>query len=174
MTAGVKGPGFARASLESRALGAEAGDSTMEHLIATIMRTYGAPPPAYHPLIDVGPHRPPMELDFAYVAERIDLEVHGVTVYTRNKRKYGESLGTTQLYVDDRVVADGPMRTQTGHFTLCGDGLCIGFDSADKVSEEYETPGAFTNGTILGVAIDVSDEIYLDLEQEAVAALARD
>ena len=66
------------------------------------------------------------------------------------------------------------MRTQIGHFTLCGDGLCIGFDSADKVSEEYERPGTFTGGTILGVGFDVSPETYLDLEREAIGALARD
>ena len=95
--------------------------------------------------------------------------------FTREKSgKYGESLGRTELYVDDRVVAEGPMRTQTGHFTLCGDGLCVGFDSADKVSEEYATPGTFAGGRILGVAVDVSPEIYLDLERLAAAALARD
>jgi len=95
--------------------------------------------------------------------------------FTREKSgKYTESLGKTQLFVDDKVVAEGPMRTQTGHFTLCGDGLCVGFDSADKVSEEYEAPGTFTDGTILGVAVDVSGEVYLDLEREAVGALARD
>ena len=26
----------------------------------------------------------------------------------------------------------------SGQFTLCGDGLCVGFDSADKVSQEYQ------------------------------------
>jgi hypothetical protein len=88
--------------------------------------------------------------------------------------KYGESLGTTKLYVDDKVVAEGPMRTQTGYFTLCGDGLCIGHDNADKVSEEYESPGRFSDGTILGVGFDVSQEAYVDLEREAVGAFARD
>jgi hypothetical protein len=88
--------------------------------------------------------------------------------------KYGESLGTTKLYVDNKVVTEGPMRTQTGFFTLCGDGLCIGYDSADKVSEAYESPGKFTDGTILGVGFDLSPEKYIDLEREAIAALARD
>src|SRR5262249_27801147 len=95
--------------------------------------------------------------------------------FTREKAgKYSESIGKTQLYVDDKIVTEGPMRTQSGHFTLCGDGLCVGFDSADKVSEEYEAPGTFTGGTILAVAVDVSPETYLDLERLAVAALARD
>ena len=88
--------------------------------------------------------------------------------------EHGESIGRTQLYVDDEVVAEGEMRAQTGHFTLCGDGLCVGYDSADRVSEEYDGRYPFTDGTILAVGIDVSDEIYLDLEQEAIGAFARD
>ncbi|WP_207947823.1 arylsulfatase [Occultella glacieicola] len=85
-----------------------------------------------------------------------------------------ESVGTTRLYVDDQVVAEGPMRAQVGKFTLCGDGLCVGFDSADSVSRSYRAPFAFTGGKILGVAVDVSEESYLDLETEALGALARD
>jgi arylsulfatase len=86
----------------------------------------------------------------------------------------GESLGTTKLWVNDKVVAQGPMRAQTGKFTLGGDGLCVGYDSGDNVSEEYKNPGRFTGGTILGVGIDVGEETYLDLEKEAAGALARD
>jgi arylsulfatase len=85
----------------------------------------------------------------------------------------GESLGKTALYVDDKVVAQGDMRAQTGKFTLAGDGLCIGRDSGGAVSEEYKTPGAIQGGTILGVGVDVSEEVYLDLQREA-AAMARD
>ncbi|MBD3942999.1 sulfatase-like hydrolase/transferase [Microbacterium sp. NEAU-LLC] len=85
-----------------------------------------------------------------------------------------ESVGTTTLYVDDQAVASGPMRAQVGKFTLCGDGLCIGYDSADSVSRSYKTPYRFTGGKILGVAVDVSDEQYLDLELEAQAAFARE
>ncbi|HEX7940998.1 MAG TPA: hypothetical protein VF488_04305, partial [Gemmatimonadaceae bacterium] len=77
-------------------------------------------------------------------------------------------------YVDEKVVAEGPMKTQPGHFTLCGDGLCVGFDSADRVSKEYEGTYPFADGTILGVAIDLGDDKYFDLEKEAVAAFARD
>ena len=52
--------------------------------------------------------------------------------------------------------------------------MCVGFDSGDNVTERYENPGTFTGGTILRVAIDVSDEAYLDLECEAAGAFARD
>ena len=41
--------------------------------------------------------------------------------FTREKAgKYHESIGTTKLYVNDKVVAEGPMRAQVGKFTLCG------------------------------------------------------
>jgi len=100
--------------------------------------------------------------------------VLGVEFIREKAGAYKESLGTAKLYVDEKVVAQGPMRAQVGKFTLSGDGLCIGFDSGDNVSQEYKTPARFTGGTILGVAIDVSKEVYLDLEREAAGAFARD
>jgi arylsulfatase len=87
---------------------------------------------------------------------------------------HGSSVGTTKLYVNDTVVAEGPMRTQPGKFTLSGDGLCIGRDSGDAVSEEYKSPGEFEGGTILGVAVSVEKTQYLDLEKLAQAAFAVD
>jgi arylsulfatase len=86
----------------------------------------------------------------------------------------GESTGTATLYVDGVAVASGPMRAQVGKFTLCGDGLCVGWDSADPVSRQYGTPFPFTGGKLLGVAIDVSGERYVDLELEAAAMLSRE
>jgi arylsulfatase len=100
--------------------------------------------------------------------------VLGMAFVREKSGQFGESLGKTQLYIDDKVVAEGPMRTQSGHFTLCGDGLCIGYDSADRVSKEYEGQYAFADGTILGVGVDVGNDVYLDLEKEAVGAFARD
>ena len=85
-----------------------------------------------------------------------------------------ESLGTAKLYVDETVVAEGPMRAQIGPFTLCGDGLCVGYDSADPVSRSYPPGFPFRGGRILGVAVDIGEDQYLDLEREAAAAFARD
>jgi arylsulfatase A-like enzyme len=85
-----------------------------------------------------------------------------------------ESLGTTRLYVNDKVVAEGPMRAQVGKFTLCGDGLCIGRDSADAVSQEYKAPGTFRGGTIRFVAVTIEKAQYLHLEKLAAAAFAVD
>jgi len=111
-----------------------------------------------------------------FVSEELTPGKHalGVEFAREDAGEHGESLGTTTLFVDDQAVAKGPMRSQAGKFTLSGDGLCIGFDSGDNVSQHYQNPGTFTGGTILGVAIDVSDEAYLDLEREAAGALARD
>lgn len=110
------------------------------------------------------------------VSDRLPTGKHALGVeFVREKSgPHGESVGTARLYVDDRVVAEGPMRAQVGKFTLSGDGLCIGYDSGDNVSQEYRNPGTFTGGRILGTAIDVSEEAYLDLEREAAGALARD
>jgi arylsulfatase len=88
--------------------------------------------------------------------------------------KYHESLGTTTLYVNDKAVTSGPMRTQPGKFTLSGDGLCIGRDSGDAVSEGYKAPGTFTGGTILAVGVTVEKTQYLNLERLAAAAVATD
>jgi arylsulfatase A-like enzyme len=88
--------------------------------------------------------------------------------------EHGESLGTAKLYVGEQIVAEGPMRAQIGPFTLCGDGLCIGYDSADPVSRTYPAGFPFTGGRILAVAVDVGGDQYLDLEREAAAAFARD
>ncbi|HEY9229537.1 MAG TPA: arylsulfatase [Gemmatimonadaceae bacterium] len=98
----------------------------------------------------------------------------GMSFVREKSGSHGESTGKTQLFIDDKVVAEGPMRTQPGHFTLCGDGLCVGYDSDDRVSKEYDGRYEFADGTILGVGIDVGEQAYLDLEKEAVAAFARD
>jgi arylsulfatase len=100
--------------------------------------------------------------------------VLGMEFTRESAGKYKESVGTTKLYVDNKVVAQGKMRAQVGKFTLAGDGLCIGRDSGDNVSQDYQAPGTFKGGTILGVGIDVSKEAYLDLEKEAAGAFARD
>jgi len=88
--------------------------------------------------------------------------------------KNHESVGKTKLYVNDKVVAEGPMRAQVGKFTLCGDGLCVGYDSGDAVSERYKSPATFKGGKILGVGVVVDKTQYVDLEKIAAAAFAVD
>jgi arylsulfatase len=81
--------------------------------------------------------------------------------------EFGESIGSMKLYINEEVVAEGPMKTQPAKFTLSGDGLCIGYDSGDAVSELYESPGAFRGGKIQGVGVTVEGTPYIDLEAEA-------
>jgi len=88
--------------------------------------------------------------------------------FTREKTgENGESMGTTKLYINDKVVAEGPMRTQPAKFTLSGDGLCVGYDSGDAVSELYPTPSRFSSGTIDFVGVTVEGTPYINLEAEA-------
>ena len=70
------------------------------------------------------------------------------------------------------MAAQGPMRAQVGKFTLVGDGLCVGWDSGDPVSDLYKSPGEFKGGIIHFVTVDVDKTQYLDLAKEAQRALA--
>ncbi|MGX5818642.1 arylsulfatase [Chitinophaga lutea] len=81
--------------------------------------------------------------------------------------KYGESIGKATLYIDDKKVAEGPLKTQPAKFTLSGDGLCVGFDSGDAVSKQYKTPGTFKGGDIQLVGVTVEGKPYQNLEAEA-------
>jgi arylsulfatase len=88
--------------------------------------------------------------------------------------EHGEQIGTAKLYINGAMVAQMPMKTQPGKFTLSGDGLCIGYDSGDAVSSEYKTPGTFKGGTIIGVGVSVGKKEYSDLEKDAARALGVD
>ena len=73
------------------------------------------------------------------------------------------------------MVAEQEIRTVLGHFTLCGEGLCIGYDGGDAVSSEYAgTPFEFTGGEIAKVVFDIADDAYVDVEKHLWAAMARD
>jgi hypothetical protein len=73
-------------------------------------------------------------------------------------------------------VGEGEITTQPGNFSLVGEGLNVGRDPAEPVTDDYsgESPYAFTGGTIKEAIVDVSGEHYIDLEREAVAMMARE
>jgi hypothetical protein len=96
----------------------------------------------------------------------------GMEFIRESAGKFGESIGRTRLYVNDTVAAEGPMRTQPGKFTLSGDGLCIGRDSGDNISQEYKAPGTFNGGRILAVGVNVGKQEYHDLDRAAAALFA--
>lgn len=93
--------------------------------------------------------------------------------------KEGDGLpttGTLSLYIDDEKVGEGRIVTQPGNFSLVGEGLNVGRDPAEPVTDDYPgtSPYAFTGGAIREAIVDVSGEPFVDLEKEAIAMLARE
>jgi arylsulfatase A-like enzyme len=88
----------------------------------------------------------------------------------------GVATGMLSLYHGDKKVGEGRIKTQPGYFSLAGEGLCVGRDSGEAVTDDYPgaSPHSFTGGKIKRVAVDVSGEPYLDLERQAQAMLARE
>jgi very-short-patch-repair endonuclease len=94
---GRRGCGVLRAVLDDRALGTAPPDGLLEPRMARLLRSYGLPPAVFH-------HPVPeahAELDFAYVDQRLAIEVDGYEVH-----------GTRRAMDDDherhnRLVAAG-------------------------------------------------------------------
>jgi arylsulfatase len=84
--------------------------------------------------------------------------------------------GTLSLFIDDEKVGEGQIMTQPGNFSLVGEGLNVGRDPAEPITDDYPgtSPYAFTGGTIEEAIVDVSGEPFIDLEREAVAMMARE
>ena len=84
--------------------------------------------------------------------------------------------GILSLFHGDKKVGEGRIKTQPGGYMIAGEGLAIGRDVGDPVTQDYpgERPYRFTGGTIKRVAVDVSGEPYIDLEREAQAMLMRE
>src|SRR6202012_249059 len=78
----------------------------------------------------------------------------------------GVSTGILSLHHGDQKVGEGRIKTQPGMFSLAGEGLCVGRDSGESVTDDYpgEHPYTFTGGTIKRVAVDVSGDSDAALE----------
>ncbi|MHA7986240.1 arylsulfatase [Rathayibacter sp. CAU 1779] len=98
----------------------------------------------------------------------------GVEFVKEGIGQYREPKGPVKLYIDDQQVGEKQIRTVLGHFSLCGEGLTIGRDSADPVSDLYGYGFDFSGGTIERVVFDIADDAYVDLEAHLAAAMARD
>jgi len=110
-----------------------------------------------------------------------DLPVGENLILAASFEKDGEdpphvSTGILSLYHGDRKVGEGRIKTQPGMFSLAGEGLAVGRDGGEPVTDDYPgvSPFRFTGGTIHRVAVDVSGEPFIDLEREAAAMLARE
>jgi arylsulfatase len=84
--------------------------------------------------------------------------------------------GVLTLHDGTVKVGEGRIKTQPGKFSIAGEGLNIGKDSAEAVTDDYagDSPWAFVGGTINRAVIDVSGEPFVDLAQEAAMAFSRD
>jgi hypothetical protein len=85
-----------------------------------------------------------------------------------------EPIGGAKLHADGEVVAEEQIRTIAAFYALCGEGLCIGYDSGDAVSSLYTPKFEWRGGEIVKVVFDVADDAYADVEQLMAAAIARD
>jgi len=110
------------------------------------------------------------------VADAPTSGTHAVGVEFTKERmgEHHESYGLLKLHVDDEAVAEAEIRTQASRFALCGEGLCIGYDAGDAVSSEYRPRFEFSGGWIVKVVVDISDDVYIDVERHLAAAMARD
>ena len=68
----------------------------------------------------------------------------------------GVANGILSLYYGDKKVGEGRIKTQPGKFSLAGEGLCIGRDSGEAVTDDYPgtAPWEFTGGTIRQVQVN--------------------
>jgi arylsulfatase A-like enzyme len=84
--------------------------------------------------------------------------------------------GTLSLFINDEKVGEGRIMTQPGTFSLSGEGLNVGKDPGEPVTDDYDgqRPYVFVGGTIQQVIVDVSGEPFIDLEREAAAMFARE
>jgi arylsulfatase A-like enzyme len=84
--------------------------------------------------------------------------------------------GKLTLQIRDQQVGEGRIKTQPGKFSLAGEGLNVGKDGGEAVTDDY--PGAhphpFVGGRVRKAVVDVSGTPFVDLAMEARAAFARD
>ncbi len=96
----------------------------------------------------------------------------GVEFIKEKMTEKAECLGTMKLYIDDKMVAQAPFRTQSGRFSLnSGEGLCVGYDTGDPVSKSYGYKYPFAGGEIKKVTYDVANDAYINVEREFEAKM---
>jgi arylsulfatase len=84
--------------------------------------------------------------------------------------------GTLTLHMGEEVVGEGRIKTQPGKFSIAGEGLNVGKEGAEPVTDDYPGgyPWVFIGGTIHKAMVDVSGTPFVDLASDARMAFARD
>lgn len=84
------------------------------------------------------------------------------------------TLSVRNLNGDLISSASKTINTQPAKFTLSGDGLCIGYDSADPITEYEGGESEFVDGEIKHVTILVDGDAILNHRAEAKRAMLRE
>jgi hypothetical protein len=120
-----------------------------------------------------------VDLDAEQIVASADPLPSGHAIVSASFEREGDSMpaeGTLTLHVGENEVGRGRIKTQPGKFSIAGEGLNIGKDGAEPVSDDYpgQAPWPFTGGTIQRATVDVSGQPFVDLAAEARMALLRD
>ena len=116
---------------------------------------------------------------FDQIVESTEEVPTGHVVLSASFEKEGDTMpteGTLTLHIREQAVAHATIKTQPGKFSLAGEGLNVGREGAEPVTDDYpgERPWAFVGGTIHKAIIDVSGKPFEDLANEVRMAFARD
>jgi arylsulfatase len=116
---------------------------------------------------------------FDQVVESSEPVPTGHVVLSASFAREGDGMpaeGTLTLHIREQAVGEAKIKTQPGKFSLGGEGLNVGRDSGEPVTDDYpgESPWPFVGGKIKRAIIDVSGDPFEDLANEARMAFARD
>jgi arylsulfatase len=117
--------------------------------------------------------------DLEQIVESTEALPAGHVIVSASFEREGDAMpaeGTLTLHAGKREVGRGRIKTQPGKFSIAGEGLNVGKDGAEPVTDDYpgEAPWPFTGGTIHQAAVDVSGAPFVDLAAEARMAFLRD
>jgi arylsulfatase len=117
--------------------------------------------------------------EFEQIIESTERVPIGHVVLSASFEREGDALpaeGTLTLHMGDRAVGAGRITTQPAKFSIAGEGLNVGKDGGEPVTDDYpgEAPWALVGGTLARAAVDVSGQPFVDLANEVRMAFARD
>src|SRR4029077_16969617 len=117
--------------------------------------------------------------DLEQVIESTESLPTGHVVVSDSFESEGDSMpadGTLSLHTGEREIGQGRIKPQPGKFPIAGEGLNIGKDGAEPVTDDYpgDAPWRFEGGTISLAAVVVSGHPFVDLAAEARMAFMRD
>ncbi len=118
--------------------------------------------------------------DVEQIVESTEPLPTGHVVFSASFEREGDSMpaeGTLTLHVGEKAVGKGRIKTQPGKFSIAGEGLNVGKDGAEPVTDDYPGECALAlhrRHDRASAAIDVSGEPFVDLAAEARMAFMRD